>query len=253
MCCILKNPDKYSKGFLVLTSVESRIVNNFFSKDKINILKKKWFIGIHHNWHDYNFKNNLLYDFHFSGKKDLIPIKNNKFRNIFLDCCNFPPDYFLPEKKIKKHWDIIAILRPVYFKRLFFFFDTIKKLFKKSGPKRVLCIVPFASNLESIFNITDYSFNKVTKYFKKNFSEKERKFINFITTKYDGSPFDLETLSFFYKNSKIFIHPSAIERRPRIAAYAFRAGLPVVSRANPASILPPHLQKKTFSFFSQER
>jgi hypothetical protein len=183
-----------------------------------------------------------------SGKNDLISIKNIKFNNIFLDCCNFPPDCFSFKNKNDKYWDIIAVLRPVYFKRLFFFLDTIKKLFDKSGPKKVLCIVPFTSGFESIFNVTNYSLNKVMEYFKKNFSEEERKFINFITTKYDNSPFDLKTLSFFYQHSKIFIHPSAIERRPRISAYAFKAGLPVVSRKNPASILPPYLQKKPFLF-----
>lgn len=247
MCCILKNPDKYSKGFLIITSSESRLINNFFSKNKIFLLKKKWFIGVHHNWHDYHFDNNSLYDFHLSGQNDIKPINNILFNNIFLDCCNFPPDNFSFNNK-NKFWDIVAVIRPVYFKRLYFFLDTIKKLFKKSGPKRVLCITPFGSGFESIFNVTNYNFNKVMKYFKKNFSEEERRFINFIATKHDPLPFDLKTLSFFYKHSKIFIHTSAIERRPRISAYAFRAGMPVVAKINPASILPPYLQKEPFLF-----
>jgi hypothetical protein len=46
----------------------------------------------------------------------------------------------------------------------------------------------------------------------------------------------------FFKNSKVFLHCATEERRCRIAAYAWCAGLPVVAYPSVASILPAELR-----------
>ena len=97
MPCILKIPNKQTKGIVTFTTVErdSCIINNSKIENELKELKKSWLIGIHDNWHDYNFHYNSLFDFHLAGKDDLIEQNNLPFFNSDIDCCNFPPENFL--------------------------------------------------------------------------------------------------------------------------------------------------------------
>jgi hypothetical protein len=83
----------------------------------------------------------------------------------------------------------------------------------------------------------------VREYYEALFSPEERTRFTLLTTQFDSpNPFDRTTLSVFFKNSKVFLHCATEERRCRIAAYAWCAGLPVVAYPSVASILPTELR-----------
>lgn len=249
MACFLKNPSSNYKGVVVFTTQELNWINHDKkSQLKLKFLKDNWILGIHHNWHNFKFKKNDLFDFEMAGKGDLIEINKKPINLIPIDCCNFPPNFFNYDNK-DKYWDILCIIRPVFFKRILFFFELVRKLYDSGKKYRILCICPFSNNFLPKFNIYEYDYRFILNIFNKKFSSDEKKFFNFITTNYNRSfPFDLETISFFYKKSKIFLHTSNIERRPRINSYAHKAGIPVVCSKESSFIVPNHLRKEPFLY-----
>ena len=249
MVCFLKNPSSNHKGVVVFTTQELKWINSDKkSQLKLKFLKDRWILGIHHNWHNFKYKKNDLFDFEMAGEGDLIEINKKKINLIPIDCCNFPPNFFNFENK-DKYWDIFCIIRPVFFKRILFFFELVRKLYDSGKKYRVLCISPFSNNFLPKFNIYEYDYRYILNIFNKKFSPDEKKLFNFITPNYNKSfPFDLETLSFFYKKSKIFLHTSNIERRPRINSYAHKAGVPVVCSKESSFIVPNHFRKEPFLY-----
>ena len=59
---------------------------------------------------------------------------------------------------------------------------------------------------------------------------------------------DMETLGFFYRSSKIFVHSADDERRCRVAGYAWSSGLPVVAMSCVGSLLPSHSRKEPYFY-----
>jgi len=92
-----------------------------------------------------------------------------------------------------------------------------------------------------------------------SFNEAEKSCFTFLTLNFSYPyPFDLETLAHFYRASKIFVHTANDERRCRVAAYAWAAGMPVVAKKSVGSVLPSAVQTppyfyqaKRYSHFSQ--
>jgi hypothetical protein len=125
----------------------------------------------------------------------------------------------------------------------------MRKLYDSGKKYRVLCISPFSNIFFPKFNIYEYDYRYILNIFNKKFSSDEKKLFNFITPTYNKSfPFDLKTLSFFYRKSKIFLHTSNIERRPRINSYAHKAGIPVVCSKESSFIVSNHLRKEPFLY-----
>ena len=241
MPCILKLPSIRSKGFISFTTQER---DNFtLQNDKIinqlKKMKKEWFLGIHHNWHDYKFEYNDLFDFHLAGKYDLKEKNNKFFLNSNIDCTNFVPKYFSFSKS-SKHWDILFVGRTAFFKRLNKFFEIIRNLYDNKNYLRALCVVVEEDKkiLKDNFSYEDY-FNDYL--FK--FNSYERRFFNIIKLN-KKNPFDLKTLSQFYKYSRIYVHTSEFERRSRTTSYTLASGISVVCFKNTASIVKTALQKK---------
>ena len=75
------------------------------------------------------------------------------------------------------------------------------------------------------------------------FTRKERELFSVIAPEHDYPfPYDIPTVAFYYRSSKIFVHCADSERRCRTAGYAWACGMPVVSREDPASILPNNMR-----------
>ena len=248
MPCILKIPNKQTKGIVTFTTVErdSCIINNSKIENELKELKKSWLIGIHHNWHDYNFHYNSLFDFHLAGKDDLIEQNNLAFFNSDIDCCNFPPENFLFNNS-NKHWDLLCVARPAFFKRIDKFYSIIRELYNKKIYFRILLICWESKKLLIKEHI---NFNNYREIYLKKFSNHERKYFNLISLAND-SPLDTQTLSFFYKFSKVYIHTSDSERRSRTASYALKAGMPVICMKDIASIVPRNLQTTPYIFLAR--
>ena len=221
MASIIKIPTEKSKGVVIFTTQDrdNFILGNKKLEYKIISIKDKWLVGLHHNWHDYKFQYNSVFDFSLAGKEDLIEKDNLKFDQINIDACNFSPSFFKPiDYQTPKHWDILYVARAVWFKNIPEFFKMIRSLYDRKFKYRVLLICPIPPN--SSFVKSKYIYQKVRKDYEKIFSHDERKMFTLLTTDFDDPfPFDLETLSLFYKNSKIFVHSAENERRCREKRY----------------------------------
>ena len=238
MACILKIKTDNSPGIISFTTKEELLIRH--NKRNLNLfkkLKKSYVTCLHFNWHNFDYYPDKLFDIHFAGKDDLI-IKNNEKINIFpLDACNFCPSFFESNNE-EKYWDILYIARSVFFKGIPDFFNSIRTLYDKGKLYRVLFLCPIPPEKRK-------EYKKLRNEFENLFSLEERSFFNFLPL-FEDYPFffDLETLAHFYKYSKIFVHTAPLERRCRVAAYAFASGLPVVGKKNVGSILNENLQVK---------
>lgn len=249
MACIIKIPSDTSRGIITFTTQErdNFILNNSNVIKNISSLKKNWLIGIHHNWHDFNFRYNRIFDFHFAGKNDLVEINKKKFLSSDFDCCNFIPNYF-NFSNTNKIWDLLFVGRPAYFKRLNKFYDVVRELYDKKIYIKVLCIV---WKSKKKFIKERYEFNDFYEVYLKRFSDQERNFFNLISLDND-KPFDLHTLSQYYKKSRVYIHTSDIERRSRTTAYALKAGMPVVCMNSIASIAKRKYIRQPFIYIARK-
>jgi hypothetical protein len=252
MACILKVPDHKSKGVVVFTTAERDcfILEDKNISQKIFSIKNRWNVGLHHHFHDHKFNYNELFDFSMAGDGDLIEKNNKKFKTIGLDACNFTPSFFKFNSN-EKLWDILYVARAVSFKKLPEFFKLIRDLYDKGKDLRVLLISPIPKDCNNKIKPSS-SYCDIRKDYEKMFSIDERKKFTLLTTNFDDPfPFDLKTLSFFYKSSKIFVHMSDNERRCRVIAYAHASGMPVVCMKPAASLLPVNLQKQPYVYISK--
>ena len=234
MASILKIPSKHSKGIVTFTSRENQ---EFISKDdliysRVIDLKDKWIIGIHHNYHDFDFKSDHLYDFNMAGEFDLVSLSGEEFCHIPIECTHFTQDFF-DFNNDNKMWDILYVGRAVKFKKIPEFFNVIRALYDQGNMFRVLFICPIPTHVDSTV------FDDIRDKYNDMFSGSERQLFNLLTLDYEYPfPFDIETLSHFYKSSRILVYTADDERRPRTVAYAIASGMPTVLMASVASLLP---------------
>ena len=247
MACLLKCPVGEAKGFITFTTQERdfQIKKDPSLRRKILSMKDRWYFGLHHNWHDFNFVYDELFDFSMAGDGDLIEVSNKKFSRISIDACNFVPPIFFKEGQ-EKFWDILYVARAVNFKRIPEFFKIIKNLYSSEILLRVLFICPIPP-----YNPKDKksTFYDIRKEYDRIFTEDEKNSFTLLTMDYRYPfPFDLDSLSFFYRSSKIFVHTADDERRCRVAAYAWSSGLPVVGMDCVGSLLPEKLRRPPYFY-----
>lgn len=239
MACLLKKPDEISKGVVTFTTQErDKLI--FSSNDianSINKLREKYIIGLHHNWHDYNFTYNPFFDFSMAGEEDL---KDKSTPLITLDACNFIPEEYKPGSG-EKFWDIIYVTRAVYFKRVKLFLNTIKKMYQEGNKYRVLLVVCIPPEDRDPVNIVQEYMNL--------FNSEERRLFSLIPLEHDY-PFclDSKTIAFLYRSSKVFVHFASDERRCRVVGNAAATEMPIVCMPDPASIIPKALQKPPYVY-----
>ncbi|MGN6580962.1 MAG: hypothetical protein ACTHJ1_13385 [Bordetella sp.] len=243
MACLLKLPLSSSKGVVTFTTQEWRRIQS--SSDLLQELAKLrdiYVIGLHFNWHDYQFSPPPQFDFFMAGEEDLRPIDDKPYRLLSMDACNFTPSAYFPAGAESKFWDVLIVGNPVFFKRPEIALRTIRDLFDKSEkPLRVLYICPIPEH--RFFDEATVLYG-IREYYEALFTIEERTRFTLLTTNFDSpNPFDRTTLSVFFRNSKVFLHCATEERRCRIAAYAWCAGLPVVAYPSVASILPQALRQ----------
>jgi hypothetical protein len=202
----------------------------------INLLKTRWLVGLHHNWHDFSFTYDPLYDFSMAGQDDLREVSGRPVPLVELDACNFVPGVFRPSDA-EPFWDILYVARPVGFKRLPEFLRCIRTLYDQKHLYRVLLISPMPPYDPSEAATVFYDLRKA---YESMFSTAEQSTFTLLDLTFNYPfPFDLETLAHFYRSSRVFVHFADHERRCRVAAYAWASGLPVVGMSSVGSLLPP--------------
>jgi glycosyltransferase involved in cell wall biosynthesis len=242
MAAILRAPSGSSKGIVTFTTRErDRFIRSFPDvAASVSALRRRWVIGLHHNWHDYNYRPDPLFDFNLAGEGDLLSGEGTPLTLIPFDACNFVPDVFSPATA-PKFWDILYVARAVAFKNIPEFFGAIRTLYDAGQMLRVLFICPVPPFVKSDVGNAIYD---VREKYNEMFTGEERGLFTLLTLDFDYPfPFDLPTLAHFYASSKVFVHSAADERRCRVAAYAWASGLPVVAMESVGSILPQALRK----------
>jgi glycosyltransferase involved in cell wall biosynthesis len=238
MAAILKAPGPESKGVLVVTTAERDqvLAGDDDLRVAIEALKERWIIGLHHNWHDHSFRRDPLFDFSMAGEDDLI---GDPVPLVTLDACNFVPPAFTPGGE--KFWDLLYVARPVFFKGFDRFLDSIRQLYDAGRRDRVLCLCPMPPYDPASADTVMYDLDDV---YEQRFTREERSRFTLLTMRFDYPfPLDLPTLAHFYRASRVFAHFAPDERRCRVAAYAWAAGLPVVGTEAVGSLLPPELRR----------
>jgi glycosyltransferase involved in cell wall biosynthesis len=245
MACLIKAPDASGKGCVSFTTPErdQLIKKDPKARAAVESLKQRYFIGLHHNWHDHDFVYDPLFDFSMAGEADLVERDGLEFPRVGIDACNFAPTCFGSAQKAQPFWDVLNVSRAVAFKGIPEFFDAIRAIYDRGRFIRVLhlCPLEISENPGVVHDIRQR--------YEAQFNSDERLTFSLITMDWDYPfPLDLETLAFFYRSSRVFVHPAPDERRSRTASYAWADRMPVVARANVASILPASLRRKPFLF-----
>jgi hypothetical protein len=244
MTCLIKPATGDSKGVLTLTTQErDRLVHPFADVRELLVrVKKRYAIGLHHNWHDYDLQYDDLFDFHMAGEEDLRERDGRRVPLVPMDACNFSPNCFHPGLG-EKFWDVLFVARAVEFKGIPEFFQAIRRLYDGGHALRVLfiCPVPPEAGPGSMRNVRAH--------YERLFTSQEQERFTLLTMDFRYPfPFDLPTISHFYRSSRTFVHSAPEERRCRVAAYAWATGIPVVGMAPVGSVLSTGLRKEPYFF-----
>lgn len=241
MACLILAPQGDRRGAVSFTTGErdDLILRCPDLVTAIEKLKSRYYVGLHHNWHDYRFRYNPLFDFHLAGQEDLIPLPGTPAPPLVpLDACNFVPPFFAPDGG-RKFWDILFVARAVFFKGIPEFFRAIRTLYDQGHKLRVLFLCPVPPEGDAGLRAQ----------YEKMFNAEERQLFSFLTMAFDYPfPLDMRTLAHFYGASRVFVHSAPDERRCRVAAYAWAMEIPVVGMACIGSILSPALRKPPYFF-----
>jgi glycosyltransferase involved in cell wall biosynthesis len=237
MACLLKAPTSGAKGVVVFTTQErdNAIATDAAVRARLEGLKQRWLIGLHHNWHDHSFDYDPLFAFSLAGEDDLRERSGKEVPLIPLDACTFAPPFFAPGGGLP-FWDLLYIARAVSFKRLPEFLRCIRTLYDRGHDYRVLLISPMPPYRRSDRPSVFYELRQV---YESMFSlEQQGRFTLLDLSFRYPFPFDRETLAHFYRSSRAFVHFADDERRCRVAGYAWASGLPVVGMSVVGSLLP---------------
>jgi len=246
MACLIIPPLGTQKGCVSFTTPERDLVmrKDAATLAAIEAVKSRYFVGLHHNWHDFDFVYDPIFDFSMAGDGDLVARDGKPFPRLALDCCNFAPEAFFAPRNPDPFWDVINVTRDAYFKGQTEFYHAIRALYDRGEYIRVLhlCPVPRPNQGED-------PAPALRRLHESLFSQKERRLFTLMTMDWDHPfPLDLESLAFFYRSSRVFLHTAPDERRCRIASYSWANRMPVVARENVASILPRQFHKPPFYF-----
>lgn len=251
MACLLKLPgDDGTRGVLTVTTQERDHVIRADAEvaERLAALKDRWIVGLHHNWHDHAFTYDPLYDFSMAGPGDLVEVSGREVPLIELDACNFVPADFHPGGD-EPFWDLLYVARPVAFKGMPTFLDTMRVLYDGGHDLRAVCLCPMpprnaAADGTVLFDLRER--------YERLFSDAEQDRFTLLTMDFRYPfPLDLPTLAHFYRSSRVFAHFADDERRCRVAGYGWATGMPVVGVEAVGSLLPERLRRPPQFFEAQ--
>jgi hypothetical protein len=250
MACLLKPPQGSKKGCVTITTPERDFVmrKDANTLTAIESLKDRYFIGLHHNWHDFDFVYDPLFDFSMAGDEDLIERGGRSFPRTEIDCCYFVPAPFFIPRTAEPFWDVINVTREAYFKGQMEFLESIRAIYDQGRMLRILHLCPVQRAKRGEDPVP-----AIRRQYEDMFSVEERRLFTLLTMDWDHPrPLDLETVAFFYRSSRVFVHTAPDERRCRIAAYSWANQMPVLGRSNVGSLLPKEMQVEPFFFEYQD-
>jgi glycosyltransferase involved in cell wall biosynthesis len=226
MACILKLPHN-QKGIITFTSQEQLHIlsnNNHETKALKNKIKKKFFVGQHLNWPDFDFTpENDFYDFYICPSNSIK--SEQKINLVNLTASDFVSKSYFPS--INKSWDTITITRIQPNKNILFLLKVLCKVIKKLPNFKALIVASYDKDLYK-----DH-YDELLSFYNQNFSVFEQQRCNLIVLESSYPfPFDTETLANFVRSSKVYLNPSKVESGGRVNTLALASGLPIICFKN---------------------
>ncbi len=246
MSCVIKFPNKNSKGVLSLTNSELRELKN--NLDLIYKLKKEWIILYHPNYYDNKFENKNIFDGYLALEETFNVIDDDKSKILNLNCHNFAPNYFEISNQ-KKIYDFVGLSRLQTSKgnpkNVIEFLNVVKEAMKLKANLTGILVI-------SVPGIRPFKTNYIRSIYNRIFSEEEKKRFEFLTLDYDV-PFSLsvKTLSIFYNSSKVHLNTHPKERHGRAQTYALSSGLPIVGFSNLTYLVKKEFRKEPHYFVAE--
>ena len=234
MATIIKKYYDGSKGILSFTHKEKKIIDNqitnFFLKNLILDLKKKYFLSMHWGWSHENHKDIPYIDFHLAGRGTLS--FQNKKNNKILNFCNRNfIDRIFKKKDLNKIFDVICITRPVKFKNIDKIFLSAKKIFDKKIFIKFLILFPIIS-LKSLKNKKEF-YNEIFEDYERIFTDEEKKHVVLMPLYVEKQfPLSKHEICNLLNLSKIFLLPVEKEGASRVIHEALLCGLPIITCKN---------------------
>lgn len=222
MACILKYPKCGTKGVLSLTNLDYDLWRSL----PIEIKKKtldSYYVGLHPNYYlnspiidsDLSFLLANPEIFHRSQRADgrIVPI----------NVMNLSPSKFRNSKDCEKHIDFLAITRWQEDKNVMGLLEVLKELCERDNFENATIICPVKTG----------ELKHVRRKYDSMFSGNARSKVNLITPTYDYPvPFDLSSISTFYRISRVYLNTHLKEKHGRVVGFAHASGLPVVCFPN---------------------
>jgi hypothetical protein len=240
MASIIKKPSKNSKGVIAITNLDLKSLKNL---NLLKEIKKKYILLYHPNYYDYNFKNNGIFD-GFLAIKSIFNLKDDSPDKILnFNCHNFSPPSFYYEEN-KKNYDFISLTKLQDDKNIYSLFSVVKEVLKIN--KKIKGIV-----ILSVPGKRPNTNDKLIRNYKNYFSIEERDRFEMISLDYNyPCPLNIETISFFYRNSKVLLNTHLKERHGRAQSYALACQMPIVGYKNLSYLVEKKFRKKPFYYIS---
>jgi hypothetical protein len=240
MASIIKKPSKTSKGVIAITNLDLKSLKNL---NLLKEIKKKYILLYHPNYYDYNFKNNGIFD-GFLAIKSIFNLKDDTPDKILnFNCHNFSPPSFYYEEN-KKNYDFISLTKLQDDKNIYSLFSVVKKVLKIN--KKIKGIV-----ILSVPGKRPNTNDKLIRNYKNYFSIEERDRFEMISLDYNYPyPLNIETISFFYRNSKVLLNTHLKEKHGRAQSYALACQMPIVGFKNLSYLVEKKFRKKPFYYIS---
>lgn len=244
MACILKKPNKSSKGVITFTNIEyfSQIKQNKKIIQLIRKMKKDWIVCYHPNWQDLSFYNDGLFDAVISNKESF-NFSDNSVKKILIDTASnrMAPAHFKLSQD--KKWDFCHVSRYQKSKNISGFFRVIKSSFKIKNDLTGILIISVKNKKEV---------QKIRKEYNKLFSKEEKQNFELITLTYNFPfPLSKKVLAHLYTHSKVTLNTHLNEPHGRVVGYALACGLPVVGYNDLSFMVEEKYRVKPFFYLSK--
>jgi hypothetical protein len=206
-----------------------KIIKQFLINQKIEKLRKHYFIGIHYGWILINPKIPEWVDFHMAKKTTLILNDYSDKFLIPLASRNFTP-MVMKHKAIDKYWDIVIVAKNIKHKQLDVFLKEVRKIYDLGYKYKILIISSSNKGEESN---KSYANNLFDIYFN-DFSYEERENITLLKLDWrlGFQGLHYSTVSHLLNQSKVFAFFTKEEGVAKALQEALLCGLPVVAYKN---------------------
>jgi glycosyltransferase involved in cell wall biosynthesis len=218
---VLKDPTPSSKGILILTHKEARVLDAPAPPVAAALagVRERYHVGLHWGHFASGVERLPWVEFHLAGRGTLRLAPGNDTPHIPLASRNFLPDLFA-DQGLDRHWDVLSVARPLRLKNLDELLRALRHAWDTGRPLSALLLCPAPARMDD-----DGWYGSIYDDYLRMFSEDERDHVVVLLLR-DGYPFPLgpQTMTWLYNSSKAFALFSDQEGESRVVAEALVCG-----------------------------